>query len=305
MSHAENWDDYRYLIVVAEAGSFAAAARALGVAQPTVRRRVEQLEAHLGVTLFERLPDGQKLSADAAALIRLAETMRETAIDLKRLSMGLQNGVAGTVRMAVTRGLAEDWLPTHLKVLHARYSNICVELLVSYEEADLRLLEADIAIRFGQPADENLVGRRLGSATCGIYGSHDYFTRHGTPTTAGELVGHRIVGTSGRIAGFAQNVRLAELVGADTETCTTDDVHVQIALARQGLGLVSVPRYMAPTDPTMVELVLPGIDVELDLWLLTHRDVRTARRVRVVIDHLYDAFKADAPRFNSAPFCNS
>ena len=299
MIETDNWDDYRYFLITVEEGSFAAAARKLNVSQPTVSRRVTHLEERLGISLFERLPDGQRLSTEGHTIREAVGALHEKSLEARRIALGLQTNFGGTVKIAVTRGLAEKYLPPHLASLYVVNPEISVELIIGNSAVDVRELEADVAIRFGTLGGDDLIGRKLGVATCGIYGSTAYFDKHGRPASLAELANHQIIGSAGHIAGFVQNRELAKAVGQGSSRSpfSTDDVNVQIALAKRGLGLISVPRYMAPVGEGMEELDLVDFTVELDLWLLTHRDLRKSKRVRMVLDHLFACFKHDAHLF--------
>ena len=300
MIEADNWDDYRYFLITVEEGSFAAAARKLNVSQPTVSRRVTQLEERLGISLFERLPDGQRLSTEGHTILEAVGALHTKSLEARRIALGLQTNFGGTVKIAVTRGLAEEYLPPHLASLYVVNPEISVELIIGNSVSDIKTLEADIAIRFGTSGGDDLIGRKLGFATCGIYGSTAYLDKHGRASSLAELAGHQIIGSTGHIAGFVQNRELAKAVshGRCRSPFSTDDVNVQIALAKRGLGLISVPRYMAPIGEGMEKLDLVDFTVELELWLLTHRDLRKSKRVRLVLDHLFACFKQDADMFS-------
>ncbi len=299
MIETDNWDDYRYFLITVEEGSFAAAARKLNVSQPTVSRRVTHLEERLGISLFERLPDGQRLSTEGHTILEAVGALHAKSLEARRIALGLQTNFGGTVKIAVTRGLAEEYLPPHLASLYAVNPEISVELVIGNSVADIRTLEADVAIRFGTLGGDDLIGRKLGVATCGIYGATAYFDKHGRPTSYAELANHQIIGSTGHIARFVQNRELAKAVGQgpNRSPFSTDDVNVQIALAKRGLGLISVPRYMAPVGEGMEELDLVDFKVEMDLWLLTHQDLRKSKRVRMVLDHLFACFRQDARLF--------
>lgn len=294
----DNWDDYRFFLAVVEHGSFAGAARALGVSQPTVGRRIDQLEARLGLTLFENLPEGQRLSADAAPIVDIAMELRDRAAEIRRTAIGRQSSVSGEVRIACTRGIAEAWLAKRLAAFRAEHPEITTILLVSYDMADLGRREADIAIRFGAPAELDLVGRRLGAASCGLFASKDYLARAGRPRDAKDLNRHRLIGSAGATAAFLQNQRLAELMQHAKASVATDDVNVQIALARAGFGIISIPLYQASLYPDLERLEIPESETLLDLWLLTHKDVRSSARMRLALDYLYTAFQEDARLFH-------
>lgn len=293
----ENWDDYRFFLSVVEQGTFSAAARILGVSQPTVSRRIAHLEERLGLRLFDHLPEGPALTTEGSALISVARSLRQYAIQLKRIASGLQTSLAGTVVLTTTQGLAESWLPNRIRTFQEVYPDIEVSILASHKRVDLLRHEADVALRFGDPISGDLMGRRLGAARCAIFGSEAYLSAHGRPAGLRDLAHHRLIGSLGDIAALPQNAELAQLAGPSATRLATNDLNVQLAMAEEGLGLVVAPDFMAARYGSLKPVLTAKFEHRIDMWLLTHRDLYGAPRVRALMDFLIQEYQRDRALF--------
>ncbi|NIA71144.1 LysR family transcriptional regulator [Pelagibius litoralis] len=281
-----NWDDYRYFLAVAESGSLSAAARVLGVAQPTVGRRIAQLEERIQARLFDRLNQGYQLTATGRRAVEAAERMQSDAFNIERLVEGADTALAGRVSIATAEGLGTFWLSPLIPALRRAYPALEVEVLVGVSAHDLLRREADIALRVGNPRSDALVGRRIGQIHCGLFASVDYLAARGEPKTPGDLAGHDIIESVREIAELRQARRLRSL-SRDTEVAfRCNSILVQLAAVRAGAGILALPLYMARGDSELVRLLTDSFNVSIDLWLLSHRDLRRTARVRAVLDFI-------------------
>lgn len=274
------WDDYRFFLAVVRAGNLSAAARELEVSQPTVSRRMEQLERDLGLRLLHR--EGLRLEVTSAGreVIRFVEGIEREAAAIEQCIARRRHGPRPVVRLATTRGLATYWLAPRLPQLEAR-----LEVYVSLSFADLGHYQADVALRMGHPRDETLLGRKVASVHCGLYASRQYFEERGTPTDIQELKAHLRIQSEGELSTLPQVCALHELapmipsVGADC-------VAVQIAFARQGLGIAPFPCFMADSHPDLVRIFRESFDVPVELWALMNPDLKSDDAVREVFDFI-------------------
>ncbi|MGF1605765.1 MAG: LysR family transcriptional regulator [Rhodothalassiaceae bacterium] len=297
VTHPENWDDYRFFLSVVEHGNYSAAARALRVSQPTVSRRIAHLEERLGLRLFEQRPEGPVLTGEGQALLSVANGLRQYAIQLRRVASGLQDTLTGTIVLTTTQGLAEHWLPPRLQVFQEQYPEIEIAILAGHKRVDLVRHQADIAIRFGDPISADLVGRRMGYARCSIYGAETYFEQHGRPESLETLKDHRLIGALEDMATLPQNAELAAIAGPVHGRLSTNNINVQLSLAQNGMGLVCAPGFMAYNYPALQAVLTDSFEHRIDLWLLTHRDLQAAPRIRVLLDFLYEEFQRDLALF--------
>lgn len=281
-----NWDDIRYFLAAARAGSLAGASRALDGHQPTVGRRIAALERHLGHKLFQRHAQGLTLTDEGVNLLASAERMDEAAAALLRAS-GIPGGeIRGRVRIAAPSGLAVQVIAPALPDLQARYPELDVVLQAATASADLVHGEADIALRLYRPDAADLVLRRVGGMGFGLYGGASYFARNGLPADATALKSHAFIGYSEGLRHLEENQWLETLVGEARFPLRSDDTQTRIAASVAGIGLAVLPHVLA-SRVTGLNRVLPELEAPgKTIWLVMHQDLRHLARVRVVLDWL-------------------
>ena len=289
MTSGIEWEWYRALLGVLREGSLSGAARALGVAQPTVGRHVAALEKALGLVLFTRSQTGL-LPTDAARALRAdAEAMESVAAALARTATGLRGGaddVAGTVRVSVSEVAGVEIMPSIVAGLAARHPALVVELVLSNRVHDLLQREADIAVRMTAPRQEQLVARKVGTIDLGLHATPDYLARRGTPATLAALAEHTLVGYD-RPTPFVRAAAQA-LPGFAHErfAVRTDSDVAQLALIRAGAGIGVCQAPLAARAPALVRVLPDAFAFPLDTWVTMHEDLRASLRCRVVFDAL-------------------
>lgn len=285
----ENWDDLRVFLAVARAGSLSGAARALGVNHSTVFRRIGAFEEALGVRLFDRLPNGYVLTAAGEEMRDSALRVEEEIAALGRMITGQDLRLSGTVRITTVDMLALGLLPRHLASFRRAYPGIEIELIVGNVTLNLSRREADVALRVGNEPPEMLFGRRVGRLVFAVYGSASaYANGAGTPLEEQSWIGfdaeHEAIVR--RFAQFLPEVRPGYRVNS---------VAAAIAAARAGIGLAPLPCGLADLEPDLVRIAPLPDTFTLDLWLLTHEDLRRTARIRAFLDFLADALAKEAP----------
>ncbi len=275
-----NWDDLRVFLAVARAGSLSGAARSLGVNHSTVFRRIAGLEETLGVRLFERLPNGYALTPAGEETLGIVECIEDDVATLNRTVTGQDLRLSGSVRITAVDMLAFWLLPDHLARFREAYPHIEISLAVGNEALDLSRRETDIALRISDAPPETLVGRRVGRLDFAVYGAPDYCASH--PDT--ELAQHTWIGLDGghapltrQFENFLPGVRPA--IRSNSVACT-------VRLAKAGLGLAALPCAIAEQKPDLVRVAELPESFGLDLWLLTHEDLRHTARIRAVLDFM-------------------
>lgn len=281
-----NWQLIPSFLAAHKHGSLLAAARALGISQPTVGRHVSQLEAQLGTPLFERTGRGLISTPAAVRLADAARAMETGAHTLMRGAHQAQTTLSGTVRISASQPVGCCLLPKLLAQLRAEQPGIQVELVVSNTASDLLRREADIAIRMVRPTQSSLVARRIGQVGVVACAHRNYLARRGVPLVPADLLGHEMVGND-RVQdiyrGFAA---MGYPVGPEQFALRTDDLMAYWAAVRAGLGIGFVAAYLLRGDPDVVT-VLPELSLpSLAVWLVVHREIRTSRRIRAVFDFL-------------------
>ena len=270
-------------------GSLLGAARALHASQPTIGRHIAELEAQLGLVLFERTGRGLVPTPTALRLAESARAMEAGADQLARSVSGSQASVSGTVRITASQPVACMLLPPLLARMRLELPEVQVELVASNAVTNLLRREADIALRMVRPDQASLVAKRIATVTLGTYAHRDYLHRRGTPRQPADLLLHDIIGNDGDsdiARGFAA---MGFAVEREQFALRTDDLIAYWQLVRSGLGIGFLADYMARTDPNLVAL-LPMLKLpNLPIWLTVHREIRTSQRIRAVYDFLAEA----------------
>lgn len=275
-----DWEDLHYAVEVARAGSAAAAARALGVAQSTVYRRVTALEERTGAKLFDRRGGAYVLTEAGKDLLAegLDVSARISALTLRLASR--TRGVEGEVRVAAPELLAVE-LTRLLASLRAELPRIRVHLVVGREPAALDQREADIALRVTASPAGSLIGRKLGDVAFAVYGATSY-----APACGGDLAGLDWVCFDASLTTAALRQWEAERVPAERVALRTNSRAAFLQAIVAGAGVGVLPCGVASRIPTLVARsgVIP--ELTLPLWLLTHPEVAKVPRVRTVLDFL-------------------
>jgi DNA-binding transcriptional LysR family regulator len=280
-----DWDLYRTLLAVLDEGSLSAAARSLGLTQPTVARHVDALEAALGADLFVRSQRGLDPTDLARSLRPQAQVMASTAAALLRTASGMLGTVAGTVRISASDVVGVEHLPPILARLRRDHPALVIELSLSDRLDDLLAREADIAVRMTEPTQAALLARRLPSVELGFHAHRDYLELRGTPTSMADLSAHDLIGYDIETPALrAMRARLPPLDPQDF-ALRADSNLAQLAAIRAGFGIGLCQVRVAQREPPLVR-VLPTVALPLPLWIVMHEDLKTSARFRTVFDAL-------------------
>src|SRR5580704_316405 len=194
MSTPPDWDLYRSFLAVLAEGSLSAAARRLGLTQPTLGRHIEALEEALGgAVLFTRSPSGLNPTEAALALGPHVEAMAAAAEALLRTASGEIDAARGVVRITTSEIMGAEVLPAILTGFHEQWPEVTIELVLSNRQEDLLRRDADIAVRMARPRQEALVARHVGDVTLGLFAHQRYLAAHGTPTSLADAA-HSAIG---------------------------------------------------------------------------------------------------------------
>jgi len=292
MDHLD-WNQLKAFLETAETGSLSAAARKLGLTQPTLSRQVAAIEKQLGVTLFERVGKAMVLTGTGLALLEHARVMGAAAEDLRMAATGQSQAVDGVVCISASEAVAAYLLPAVLIRLRRQAPGIVIDVVASDALSDLRRREADIAIRHVRPDQPDLIGRWIREGSAGFYASKAWVAEHGHPRTPEEAARHGFVGSdrSGRYLEYLQQHGLP--LNTSNFVCYAENTGSNWSLVRQGLGIGVMMDDIACDMPDMVRVLDDVAPVRFPIWLVTHRELRTARRIRVVFDLLADALGAE------------
>jgi len=289
--------DLALLLAVAETGSLAKAAQALGVHHATAFRRLADLEHRARARLFERLPHGYRLTRAGERVAAPAREVQRALHELDARVLEEDRAVAGPVRLTTSDGLASAYLAPHLAALAEAYPGLQLELVVENRLSDLAEREVDIAIRPAQRLAGHMVGRKAARMAYALYASKGYVHSHGRlDPRAPEFAGHAVCHYDDSIAYFSTARWLARHAGKARVAARCNHLTAMRELARAGLGIAALPCVLGDTEDSLVRLLGPLPAMETGLWLCTHPGIRKVRRIRAVLDFLHAAIVRDAAR---------
>lgn len=286
-----DWNRARAFLATVEHGSLSAAARVLGMAQPTLGRQVTALENELGVVLFERVGRGLTLTPNGEQLLEFVRRMGDAANEMSFKSVGQSQVVEGKVRLAVSEVFAAFTLPPIIEKLRQTHPGIELDIITSTYAADLLRREADIAIRYFHPKEPELIAKKIGEGLGGLYASVEYIQKMGGLSRPSSLQkAHFIdIEETGEIM-KALNHNGFELTSKNFPIYTPNWL-VMWEYVKQGLGVGMFDCMLADAEP-LVRRILPEMaNFPVTSWLVAHRELRTSTRIRIVFDLLAAEFK--------------
>lgn len=281
-----DWALWRSFDAVVGAGSLSGAARKLGLSQPTLGRHVEALEQSLGVALFERTLSGLKPTEAALRVYEHVEAARASLAEAQLVAEGTSAALSGSVRITSSTVTCGYLLPTILADLRQAFPQIAIELVPSDSVENLLLRESDIAVRMFRPTQLELIAKKLGEIPIVACAHEDYLARRGRPERPEQLTEHDLVGfdrsdlliIGARIMGYELK-RSDFMVRTDSQTNMWE-------LVKAGLGIGFAQSILVARTPGMVALLPSLRPPPLEVWLTTHRELFTSRRIRAIYDRL-------------------
>lgn len=288
--HSIRWDDLQYVLTVANAGSVAAAARALGVNHSTVLRRLNGFEHRHKLRVFHKLPTGYKLTPEGKELLDAALMIETTVKTLERKVFGQEMKLEGTLKLTTTDTLLRLILERHLSRFHQAYPKIKLELSITARLLDLSVLDADVAIRPGIAIPENLFGTRLCDLAFGVYGSPTYINSlHGPkPIEAAHWLGLSSEMSGGKVAR-----QVEDILNPYNVVLRADSFEALALLAERCMGLAYLPCFVGEASDKLQRIDMELESANVGLWMISHRDLINSGRVRSFFDFIESEIKAD------------
>lgn len=288
-----DWDDLRTFLLVARHGTLSAAARASGVHQPTMGRRLAALERRAGVRLLQKTPHGYTPTAAGEAILGNVERIEAEALAAERRVTGRDVRLEGVVRVTSVESIAAEILMPALAELRQREPRISVELLADTRSLNLSRREADIAVRVARLEQHDLAVRRIGMIGYGLYAAPAYLAARGRPDFAAGGEGHDVILTQDELMGLPEMAWLAGCLPRAAPALRSNTRYVQREAARAGLGLACLARYLGDAGG-LVRLEPPVAPPRRELWLAVHTDIRHMPRIRAVTEALAAGVRARA-----------
>lgn len=294
------WDDLHYFLATARAGTLGGAAELLDVNPSTVQRRINRLEEDLRVRIFERSQRGYSLTAAGEQLFEHVAAMELEVLALGRKVGGLDETLAGAVRVATVDDLAVLVLTPLVGEFVRRHPRVTVQTDIHTGFTDLGRRQADVALRFGaKPREPNLIVKRVARVGVGLYASAGYLDERGRPASLEDLAEHDVICGDERMSGLTMERLMDRHAGR--VLFRSNSFLVRVAAVRAGMGLGFVPYFVAAAHEDLERVDLPLPDLTSALWMLVHVDLRRNARVRAFVDHIYPALLELRPRFEHPP----
>lgn len=286
-----DWNRARAFLVTAEEGSLVAAARSLGMTQPTLGRQVAALEREIGVDLFTRRGRGLELTPNGIKLLEHVRLMGNAANQFSLSASGKSDVIKGDVSITASELLSTFKLSPMIKTLRETEPGIEIEINSTNEERDLNRREADIAIRSFRPTQPELIAKRLCSVRGHLYAAKSYLQKLGNPQSIAELNKANFIDTErpGRLMTLL-NSQGFNLTKQNFPVISNSHI-VQWELVKQGVALTATVEEIGDNEPLVERVFISDHPlINMDLWLVTHSELRTNRRIRRVFDFLVSEF---------------
>ncbi len=281
-----DWNQVRAFLATAEEGSYSGAARALKTTQPTIGRQISALESSLGVTLVERSVKGQTLTQAGRDLLDHVRMMGDAATLISMTADRQSQEVTGEVAITATDLLSASVLPAILQPLRDTAPGIRVRIVASSDIRNLMQREADISIRHVRPDQPDLIARHVGDFRANLYASSSYLDRAGRPRTPRDVADHAFVGNADPERLMAPLHNMGVPVRAESFVMSSENGVVAWELVKSGYGVSMQPEVLGEAEPGVEKVLADFPSLEFPIWLVTHRELQTSPRIRVVFDLL-------------------
>lgn len=285
-----DWNDLKYFLAVARQGSTIAAAKALGLNQSTVQRRMVELEKRLGRKLVTRTASGYRLTDFGKELQPYAERIEAMVLDFERHVADTGRDHSGVIRVTCPEPIVQRMTPL-IERFHTRYPKLRVEFVMSDRYLDLSKGEADVAFRSGDTDDE-LVGRKIADSVWAIYASRSYIERHGKLARLEELPQHSLVSFDESMSKHRVARWLKEMAPNAKIVARNNSVLGLLYAVKSGVGVGALPTAIADTEPDLVRVLGPIPELARSWRLLAHPDLRRTPRVAAFFDFIVEEREA-------------
>jgi DNA-binding transcriptional LysR family regulator len=283
-----DWNQARAFLAVLETGSLSSAARVLKQTQPTIGRQITALEDQLGVALFERAGRSLQVTQTGQDIADHVRAMADAASRMSMVASGQSQAIEGDVRITVSDIFGAHILPPVLDRLREIAPKIRIDVVATNDISDILRRDADIAIRNVRPTEPELIARLVHDAKAHFYASRSYLDRRGRPQTKDDLQHHDFVS----FGDIDQTIAYVKDMGIHL---TPENFRVSSAnglvaweMVRRGFGISPMSVDVA-NQSSEVERILEHIDpINFPVWLTTHRELHTSKRMRLVFDTLAD-----------------
>lgn len=286
-----DWDKLRIFQAVADAGSFTHAGDQLKLSQSAISRQIGALEEQMGVMLFHRHARGLILTEQGELLYRTAREMAAKVATAEALLQANQDKPAGRLKITATVGFGSTWLTVQMHEFIDMYPEIDCSLVLSDNELDLGMREADVAIRMSMPRQPGLIQRHLMSVRSHVFASPAYIEKHGRPKDAADLDNHRLIIFGEDVRAPVQDVNWVLRLGNPDDrprktVLKVNNVYGIFRAVESGLGIGSLPDYLARQSTKLVQVLPDNESRSTDVYFTYPEELRHSKRIAVFRDFL-------------------
>ncbi|WP_158809789.1 LysR family transcriptional regulator [Beijerinckia sp. L45] len=291
-----DWDKLRIFHAAAEAGSFTHAGDALKLSQSAVSRQVSALEKDLQTPLFHRHARGLMLTEQGELLFRtVQEVIGKLEATRSRLTDSRERP-HGELRITTNLGFGQGWLIPRLREFLDLYPDVRVRMLLTDDDLDLGMREADVALRLREPEQPDLIRRRLFTIYYHLYASPEYVKEHGQPQTLDDLSKHRLLSLGVVGANYLDHLNAHLYLGrgvknARVPSFSVNNIPALHSAVSCGLGIATLPDYLVGPESNLMQLMPQTVTPELEVFFVYAEEMKNVARVQVFRDFLVDAAK--------------
>lgn len=285
-----DWDHIRIFLAVARSGQLLAASRRLQLDHATVGRRIDALEATVGVKLLERGPAGSSLTAAGERLLATAERIESDIFGALAEFSQSEASISGVVRVGAPDGFGSYFLLPRLARFAALYPELVIQFVPLPRTFSLSRREADIAITIDPPKEGRLVVRKLSDYGLGLYAAHAHLEAQGQIHKIEDLTDRTLITYVPDLMYSASLDYAGDLERIAKRRFECASVIAQVEAVRSGLGVGILHDYAARQDPDLIR-ILPSFAVRRSYWIVTHKDQRALRRIQAVHDFITSEVK--------------
>lgn len=287
MTEAE-WNDFKLLLALSRGGSIAAAARLLGVDNSTVSRKLAAFERTVGATLLLRGGRDFTFTAEGQIAVEAAQAIESIAVAAVASIRAAKDDIAGVVRISTVADVVQHLMPLLGKVAE-RYPKLVIELSSAVQIVDLAKGDADIAIRFLQPTQIDLIARKAVEWEMGVYASRAYAARHGLPETIADLRDHRLIQYNESMLRMPWFSWIEVFAKPGAHATRVESPQVAHALIGAGAGIGVIACATGDASPDLVRVFPEPVACAVG-WIVYHESARNSARIRATVDLLLEFF---------------
>lgn len=286
-----DWDKLKTFHAAAENGSLTSAAEKLGISQSAASRQITALEDQLNTPLFHRHARGLTLTEGGHILFEAAREMAHRVKLAESSVLDSRGKPQGRLRVSVPISMGSNGLMAVLPDFIEQYPDIDMQLILEDEEHDLSAMDIDCALRPNPSTQGDVIERRLGEVSQGLYASDAYLAKYGAPQSLKDLDNHKIVAFGELIPRQLHSTNWVLSAGRGESdprrpVMSVNNLHGIMRAAEAGIGIVGIPDYMVAMSKRLVR-VLPQVKGEpFTLYLAYPTELRGSVRIRVFRDFL-------------------